>query len=105
MTRGIARMSTKVLIPRWVACVGFGMSVGFLYFAGTLLLSHRDWYHKIGDGPAISQWLDALNQVIGDFPFGRWIDSGSLSYLLNGLLWSAIGGGVYALRLWRRQAA
>jgi hypothetical protein len=81
------------------------MCVGFLYFAGTLLLSHRDWYHKIGDGPAISQWLDALNMVIGDFPFGRWIDSGSLSYLLNGLLWSALGGGLFALRLWRRHAA
>ena len=101
----IGRMSTKVSIPRWVACGGFGMCIGFLYFAGTLLLSHRDWYHKIGDGPAISQWLDAFIWVLQDFPFGHWIADGSLAMFCNGLFWGALGSGLYSFRLWRRYAA
>jgi hypothetical protein len=94
-------MSTKVFIPRWVCCTTAGMSVGFLYFVVTLLLAHWGWNHKIGD----KAWIDALGFVLSDFPFGRWIDDGSLSCLLNGLLWSALGGGLFALRLWRRHAA
>src|SRR5437879_3409147 len=94
-------MSSKIILPRWVACIAFGMSAGFLYFVSTLLLSHRGWYHKMGEGPAGSQWLDALNMVLGDFPFGRWIDDSSLSYLLNGLLWGALASGLCAVRLWR----
>jgi hypothetical protein len=94
-------MSTKVSIPRWVCCAAAGMSVGFLYFVFTLLLDHWGWNHKIGD----EAWIDALGWVLNDFPFGRWIDDGSLRYLLNGLLWSALGSGLYALRLWRGHAA
>jgi len=95
-------MNTRASIPRWIVCVAGGMCIGFLYFAGTLLLSHREWYHKIGEGPAISQWIDALGMVMGQFPFGYWISDGSLSYLLNGLFWGTLGGGLCALRFWRK---
>jgi hypothetical protein len=98
-------MRAKLSISRWVACAGVGMCIGFLYFESTLLLSHRNWYHKLGEGPAASQWLDALDMVMGDFPFGHWVSDGSFSYLLNGLFWAALGSGLCALRLWRKHAA
>jgi hypothetical protein len=77
------------------------MSTGFLYFTGTLLLSHWGWNHKIGD----VAWMDALNQVISDFPFHYFFSDGSLDYLINGLFWAALASGLCALRFWRKQAA
>jgi hypothetical protein len=98
-------MSAKIAIPRWIVCVAFGMCISFLYFVVTLLLSHREWYHKMGEGPALSQWIDALDMVLGDFPFGYWIRDGSLSYLLNGVLWSALAGGLCALHFHQRNSS
>jgi hypothetical protein len=93
-------MNTKVTIPRWLACVVFGMSVGFVYFAVTLLLAHWGWNHKIGD----KAWLDAVSWILSGFPFGRWIDDGWFAVLFNGLFWSAVGGALFAFRVWRRHA-
>ena len=94
-------MSTKVSIPWWVACVAFGVCIGFLYFAGTLLLSHINFHpHHFGEGR-----LDVLELVMRTFPFGRWIYDNSLSYLLNGLLWGALGSGFCAMRLWRKNTS
>lgn len=99
------RMGTKISISRGVLCAGVGMCVGFVYFVCTLLLAHRDWYHKIGDGTAVSQWLDAINMVIADFPFGNWVSDGRLTCLLSGLFWAALGSGLCAFRLWRKHSA
>src|SRR4051812_31493965 len=97
-------MNSKISVPRWVCCAGVGMSAGFVYFVATLLLSHRTWYHKIGDRPAASQWLDAFDMVIGDFPFGHWISDGKLSYLASGLFWAILSAGIYSLHIRRRPA-
>ena len=99
-----SQMNAKVQSRRWAVCVATGICVGFVYFAGTLLLCHRWWYHKMGSAPAISQWLDALGIVLVSFPFGYWTDDANLSLVLNGLLWSAVGTGVCALRFWRARA-
>ena len=98
-------MNTRIPVPRWIVCVAFGMCTGFLYFVFSLLLSHREWYHKMGEGPALSQWIDALNMVLGEFPFGYWIRDGSLAFLLNGVLWSVLGGILCAWRIRGRKGS
>lgn len=94
-------MITKISIPRWTFCIGVGMAVGFLYFVAGLLLSHRNWFHKTDGG-----WLDAVDMVLGNLPFGYYGVSvgsdGEINYLVNGLFWAALGGGLCALRLWRK---
>ena len=97
----ITRMTTKVSTPRWVACVAFGMCIGFTYFVFTLLLSHWGWNHEIGE----VAWIDALNSVMSDFPFGHWISDGSLRYLCCGLFWAALASAVYALYSRRKNVA
>ncbi len=98
-------MSTKISMPRWLGSVGFGMCVGFLYFAATLMLQCHGWSHKLGEGGAASQWLDALDSVLWDFPLGHWISNGYLGHLLTGVLWGCLAGGLFAVRLWRKHAA
>ena len=93
-------MNTKVSISRWIVCAAVGMCIGFAYFAFSLLLSHWGWDHKIGD----VAWIDALNWVMSEFPFGYFSDS-TLCYLFNGLFWAALASGLCALKLWRRHAA
>jgi hypothetical protein len=98
-------MNAKKSIFRWACCIGFGMSVGFLYFIVTWLLGGWGWNHKIGD----KAWVDAISWVLGDFPFGfwgiNWFSDGKLAYLLNGLFWASLAGGFWAFKLSRKNTA
>ena len=89
---------------RWAVSLAVGMCVALVYLAGTATLSQRGWYRKHGDGPAISQWLDALESVSGDFPFGYWTDRYTVAVLLNALFWAALVGGLHAVLRTRRNA-
>src|SRR5271157_5379257 len=96
-------MNKRLSIPHWLACIAFGMCVDFFYFLCTLLLWHFAYYRKIGQGPALSQWLDALTDVIGDFPLGKGISDGFLRCMLNGLIWGAFGCALYTLWVFKKE--
>src|ERR1035437_9271829 len=87
-------MNTKIQIRRWLCCLGFGMSVGFLYFSTNIALHGLLWYFRMRP-PIVSDtflaWLEMFDQELGLMPFGYFMYSWEFSYLCNGLLWVVLG--------------
>jgi hypothetical protein len=87
-------MNTKIQVPRWLYCLGFGMSLGFLYFSTNIALLGLLWCFRTRT-PIVSDtflvWLQMFDQELGLMPFGYFMHSWEFGYLCNGLLWAALG--------------
>ncbi|MBI3867715.1 MAG: hypothetical protein HY299_04215 [Verrucomicrobia bacterium] len=92
-------MNTPIIVRPWVACLGFGGCVGFLYLLVCRIIAGIDYrsYHKTGSGSDLQEWLYALSDFIVGFPFG--------SSLTNSFAWTLVGVAVCVVLIWRRRRA